>query len=250
MSGTHTTTGHGHHFRFYVVLVTVVVAGLFFLLYINDSGGVSLTSAMIGIVDGGNETLEERSLSFREERTTIRSGREVDVVVEFDEIPAVAKKAKVQDIQLRFDDLTTKISVNNDKLELNNLQEVTLLIKEFDGTLDFDADGFSLDGAVKSLSVNNIALSAGREIHISFKDLQYKGFSLDNIELDVLEFPAGNGQLRVSEKLQYQLEQDDLALNSFSGGLVVGQETELLVHAEGISRGIVVQGALMDLQLR
>lgn len=245
MSGTQAPPGH--HFRFYVVLVTLVVAGIFFLLYINDSKGVSLTSAIVGIVDQ-NGTLEEVLLE-EEEETAVR-GREVDVVVEFDEIPAVKKKAKVKDIQLRFDDLTTKISVNNDKLELNNLQEVTMLIKDFDGTLDFDATGFSLDGTVKSLSINNIALSAGGEIDMSFSDLQYKALSLDNIEMEVLEFPPGNGQLKVSEKLQYQLEHDDVALYDFDGALVIDRETESLVRAEGVSRGIVVRGALMDLQLQ
>lgn len=248
MSGTNPP--QGHHFRFYVVLVTLVVAGIFFLLYINDSKGISLTSAMIGIVsqNGSVEDAEDIEEALLERKTA--RGREVDVVLSFDEIPSVQKKAKVSGIQLRFDDLTTKISVNSDKLELNNLQEVTMQVNDFEGTLDFDANGFSLDGTVRSLSVNNIALSAGKELSISFSDLQYKSLSLDNIEMEVLEFPAGNGQLQVSEKLQYQLEHDDLAFYSFNGALAVDQEAESLVHAEGVSRGIVVRGALMDLQLQ
>ncbi len=243
------STGTPHHnLRFYIVMITLIVGGIFFLLYMNDSNDFSLTSAIIG-VSGNTSSSDSLEQGTSEKTTALKNAKEVDVVLSFDQIPTVNKEAKVRDLELRFDDLTTKINVNNDKLELNNLQQVTLRLKDFSGNLNFDLGGFSLDGTSRSIEVNDIALSSAGLIKISFDNLDYKYLSLDEIELKRLELPRGDGELKVAEKLQYTLQQDGVKINLFNGKLIIDRDAETLLNLEGVARGISVSGALLTADL-
>ncbi len=246
-----------HSLRFYIVMTTLVVAGIIFLLYLNNDDDFSLTSAMVGLVDKNNSkevkpeaTTDTESLEQVFGKSAKRNQREVDLAVLFDQIPSVKDDAKVRDIEVRFDDLTTRISVNNDKLELNNIQQVTLRIKDFSGSLDFDKVGFSLSGSAKAIEVNDIALSSKGEIKIAFDDLQYDYLGLDELELEEVSLPHGNGQLTVAEKLTYELEQDQLKIYFFDGKLVIDRAAAEVLNMEGVARGISVSGALLDLNLQ
>ncbi len=245
-----------HHLRFYIVVITLVVGAIFFLLFTNDSGqGFSITSATVGVIRNSTadaaEALQAKaadgSAASSQNPVQRASLREVEVALAFDQIPRVAKKAKVREIELHFDDLTTKISVNNDKLELNNLQEVRMRILGFNGDLNFDANGFSLDGTAKALEINDIALSSRGEIRMAFDDLAYRFLSLEEIELEELQLPRGDGELRVGEKLSYTLEEDDATLHFFNGKLLIDKEATPVLVLEGVVRGASTKGALLDL---
>lgn len=241
-----------HHFRFYVVLITLVIGAIFFLLYTNDSqGGFGITSAIVGI--GSNDSAALGDDGNEEGDTFVakvgKSSNEVDLTVHFDQIPTLRKEARVKEIELRFDDLTTKINVNNDKLELRNLQEVTLRITGFSGNLDFDRVGFSLDGTVRSLEVNDIALSSKGEIAISFDNLNYDYLRLEDIELQDVELPHGDGELTAAEKLTYALEQDTVKIYYFNGRVSIGRQNTTSLDMEGVAKGISVSGALLNLDL-
>ena len=243
-----------HHTRFYIVMATLIVGVILILLFLNDSKNFSLTSAIVG--SGENTSQEaavpapEVSLQEAFSKTVEKNNREVDLQLSFDQVPNVKKQTKIRDLELKFDDLTTNININNDRLELNNLQGVTLSIKSFSGYLRFDRKGISLDGSARSIRVNDVALSSKGEIKLSFDNLNYDSFSLDELELEQLDLPAGDGKLTVAEKFNYNLEQDSGTIYFFNGKLVVDRNANDLMTLEGVAKGITLSGGLLDLHLQ
>lgn len=249
------------HLRFYLVMITLVVGGILFLLFMNDSEDFSLTSAIVGVYK--NESGEEELLSEEDIFSTDvkaidevfrkkieRNANEVDLMLSFDEIPTVKREAKIKKIELHFTDSRAKINVNNDRLELNNLDEVTLNVDGFSGEVELQKLGFSLSGTAKSIKVNDIALSSKTSLKLSFTDLNYNYLSLEDIQLDEIDFPVGNGQLQVSEKLTYTLEQDTLKIYFFNGKIVIDRSADSLLTLEGVAKGVSAGGALLNLNLR
>lgn len=252
------------HLRFYVIMVTFVIIGIFFLLLANDSENFSLTSAMVGIINDSTDSeaeLEEGKETATGESSKEELGKnprqavgkdfkEVSFLLFYDQIPTVKQETAVSEIVLGFDDLSTNIDVNGDRLELSNLQQVVLQIKDFDGELSFDRQSFSLDGKAKGLAINNIALSSKGEIEISFDNLEYSFLSLDDVELTMLELPRGNGEITLAEKLTYGLEQELVEMYYFNGLIIVDFEAESLVQMEGIARGVGVSGAILGFNMQ
>jgi len=248
---------HQHNFRFYLVLITLVVIGILFVLNLNNDSndGLGISGAMTGFATGNNDQTEQVVETSLEEDYYVEEvekyGREVDVKLSFDEIPKVEKEeTKITGMELRFNDLSTKINVNNDRLELNNLEEVNLRVKSFVGEVNINDFGISLDGTAKMLDVNGISLSSKGEIKLSFTNLDYQYLNIEEIELKGLELPAGNGELKVGEKLSYSLEQDKVKFNYFNGMLIIDGNNQTAVTLEGAGRGIDLSGALMNINLR
>ena len=251
-----------HHWRFYLVLITVVVAAIFVVLFMNDSSGFNITNAIVG-GDKKNASTEEftsaAQVPWVQDEQVIedtfskkvsRNENKVDFSLKFNEIPSVKKKAKVSSIDLRFNDLSTKIMVNGDLLQLNNLDQVHLTIDGFAGDLKFDHSSFSLDGTAKNLKVNDISLSSKSQIKISFDHLDYNYLNLEEVELEQLDLPIGSGELKVGEKLTYALEQDQLKLYYFTGEVLVDRDADSLLTLEGVTKGISAGGALLNINLR
>lgn len=249
------------HMRFYLVMITLVVGGILFLLFMNDSENFSLTSAIVGVYknnSGEEELISEEDIFgtdvealdelFR--KKIERNANEVDLRLAFDEIPTVKKEAKIRNIELHFTNSGAKINVNNDRLELNNLEEVTLKIDAFNGEVDLQKLGFSLDGTAKSIKVNDISLSSKTQLRVSFTEVGYDYLSLEDIQLEEVDFSTGNGELKVSEKLTYTLEQDTLKIYFFNGKIVVDRDAENLLNLEGVAKGVSAGGALLNLNLR
>ena len=259
---------HGHHdkhyYRFYTILITIAIAGIFFLLLMND-GNDGITSLTIGDLEASGEgvtkeVVEETSLEEEFERDdkvaevftkeVQTNAKEVDLVLSFDKIPTVKKEARIKEMELTFDDLTTKIQVNNDKLELSDLKEVSLQIEGFVGDIDFNEEDFSAEGVAKSIEVNGVKLSTKEAIDISFEGLNYQSAIIEDIELVDLELSHGDGSLEVSEKLKYSLEQEELKIYYFNGRLAIQRDLDNVLDMEGVARGIMVSGALLNLNLR
>jgi hypothetical protein len=251
-----------NYYRFYIVMITVVIMGIFFLLFMNSNNDFGLTSLSVSDLSGGkgsSDISEEKSIVIDEDDNEVekafsknvqKSSNEVDVALSFDRIPDVKKEAKVKDMVLTFDDLTTKIKVNDDRLELSNLKEVSLKIKGFEGELDFDNYGISLEGISKSIAVNEVVLSSKGEMKIAFNDLDYRSLVIDDIEIIDLELDKGNGEIKVAEKLTYSLEQDQLKMYYFNGKVDIQRDSETSTRLEGVARGIIVSGALLNFNLR
>ncbi len=250
MSETHP---HPHsNVRFYVVLITLVIAGIFVVLLLNDDGtGHGLTNFAVADVA---ELIKEDSSntdSGSESRNTATKysnpKNEVDFSLTFDKVPQVNKNAKIERLDVAFQDFITKVYVNGDRLELNGLEEATLGINGFSGTILINTEGISLDGTAKKLEVNGVTLSSQGAIKVSFKGLGYTSLSTTDIELPGgIVFPQGNGELEVSDKLTYKLEQDQLSMSYYNGRISIDQEG---VKAEGVASGIKVSGALLNFDL-
>ncbi len=248
--------GSRNHIRFYIVLVTLVVGGIIFLLLLNNSNpkGFSLTSAIVGELNKTKEIIEEEPSATEQTRSKInqvfgeeikKNGKEVPIQLSFDHIPSVDKESKIDSLLLDFDDLSTTINVNDDKLELNNMKEVHLGIKGFAGKVVFDDEGFSLKGIARRIEVNDVAFSTEKELSISFNKLQYRTFQLEGISLKDVSFPSGSGTLGVSEKLTYTLDQEEVKLYSYQGSFSGSKEsnsTTSAVTLDGMMQGISISG--------
>lgn len=262
MFGQGAPQGHRPHLRFYIFMVTLVLGGLFFLLYSNENhdSNSSLISAIVGYSENATQKLsvqEEEPDIERElnqlvgEGSKVNNYRSVPLSLSFDQIPTVEKNATVEGVNLEFDDLSTTITVNGDKLELKNLKEVTLSIRDFVGQLNLETSELSLSGTAKRIEVNNIAFSSEKALPISFQGLNYKHLQLLNIELKDLALSRGSGELRVGEKLRYTLENEELKMLYFKGALTVDKKysnTSMLL-LEGDVKGLYDNGDLLTFVL-
>lgn len=255
-SGGH--TGH-QHLRFYIVMVTLIVGGVLFLLLVNDenSNGFSLTSAIVGeankslhredsfedsLGDAHGSTKQKINKVFSEE--VAKNGKEVPLSMTFDKIPIVKKDTKVEEVTLHFDDLTTTINVNDDKLELNNLKEVKLSLKSFAGSIVFDEEVFGLKGTASRIEVNDVAFSSEKTLTIAVSNLRYRNFNLVGLSLKDVDLPEGDGSLTVSDKLTYSLKDEAVKIYAYRGDFSASKESNVTaaIVLEGTMRGISVSG--------
>ena len=256
--------GHRSHLRFYIFMVTLVLGGLFFLLYSNENHDTnnSLISAIVGYSENATQGLglqeeepepdiEQELNQLVGEGNKVKNYRSIPISLSFDRIPALEKNATVEGVSLEFDDLSTTITVNGDKLELKNLKEVTLSIKDFVGKVEVDASAISLSGTVKSIEANDIAFSSEKALPISFQGLNYKHLQLLNIELKDLDLPQGSGELRVGEKLRYTLEEEELKMLYFKGAVIIDKKysNSSTLLMEGEVKGLYDNGDLLTFVL-
>lgn len=257
--------GRRPHLRFYIFMVTLVLGGLFFLLYSNENNDNSgLISAIVGYSENvtqnlGEEEQAEQDIDIQQELTQligeenkVDNYRSIPLSLSFDKIPTVEKNTTVEGVSLEFDDLSTTITVNGDKLELKNLKEVNLSIQDFAGQLNLETSELSLSGTAKRIEVNNIAFSSEKALPISFQGLNYKHLQLLNIELKDLELPRGSGELNVGEKLRYTLENEELTMLYFRGALTVDKKysNSSMLFMEGDVKGLYDNGDLLTFILR
>lgn len=253
----HTTHSHKHHFRFYIVMITVVLGVIFYLLVTNNNlGTLSLTGSSVGVFDNSseidslNKLLRNEDIEIDEEDQPIIRGREVDTVLSFDHIPIVEREAKITELEVRFLNSDTKIEVNDDLLEMGALEEINLRVNDFVGTINFDSLDFSLEGIAERIEVNGVAFSSKEDLSISLGSVEYQYLFVDEIELKNVEIPRGNGQLELAEKLSYELEEEELTFHNFIGKIIIDQEADSAIEMEGIARGVDIEGALLSLGVR
>lgn len=259
-----------HHIRFYVVLATLVVGGIFFFWYLN-SNGVSLTGAFSGgaetedsndIVIDGNEiapgnnyaestayTPKSGSYSGTQDRTVDGRIPKLSFKLDFSEVPVMNREVATDFMLINFNDFSTIIKINGGKLELSNLESAALSIEGFEGKMGFNGAQMSLNGKAGRVEINNIALSSANEISIIFDGLDYQAFKVENIGLKDLSLPVGTGQLTVDEKLTYSLDSDSLLLSAFRGSLASDKFADFAFKIDGGAAGIDTKGK-MNLVLR
>ncbi len=259
--------GPKNHLRFYMFMVTLVLGGLFFLLYLNDdeSSGNSLITAITGYAlnpsndtEEGNATLdpaEELDQEFNKllnEGGKLKNYRSVPLELSFNRVPIVQKEATIREVELEFDDLSTTIIVNGDKLELKNLKEVKLSIEDFAGMVNFGSSELSLSGTARRIEVNDIAFSSEKEVPILFQGLNYQHLHISDLELKDLELNRGDGELTVGEKLRYTLENEELKILYFIGSLTIDKEArnDTALVMEGDAKGLYTGGELLTFTLR
>ena len=250
-----------HHGRFYIVMITVVIGAIFVLLLLNDSQKqFSLTGSSVGLFD--KETgeaiapTEGKLLVEAEEQEKAQDlrTREVNVDLTFDKVPIISQEAKIEDLEAHFTNPGTKIMINSDSLELNNLEDVRFKVKDFTGKIDVDGVDFSLQGVARKIDVNGMVFSAKDSLSLKISKIGYNYFFVDEIELKDVNLPQGNGELSVADKLKYTLEQEGVNFYSFIGKIVIDEEAENstagFVTMEGVAKGTEISGALLNLDVR
>ncbi len=249
-----------NHTRNYIVIITLVIGAIFLFLFLNNnSDGISLTSAFVGssedsaTAENGAKSNSLFSLGANDDVTEVqkvdKSKENIQMEFSFDQIPEVNKEAKLEEIQINFDDLNSQINVNNDHLELNNLKSVNLKIEDFEGNIEFNNRGVSIDGIAKTIAVNDIALISRGEIKISFEGLDYGTLGIKGLELKQLDLPNGNGELKIGDKLQYSLNNEELSLYKFNGELNLVREGDTSLEMSGTTSSIGITGDELTLNL-
>ncbi len=238
------------HVRFYIVMTTLVVVGIVFLLLANDDSSF-LTS--LAVNQEGEKVLPSFELKppvASDNTSLLLEGRELDISLELNSVPPLHTQTNVEKVMVKFSDLSPRIMVNNDRLELSNAEQVALTMKDFDGSLAMDGKIVSLAGKVGVFSVNGLTLSSKGSINIFFEDVPYDAVSFEGIELRNLEFPRGDGTLHLAEKLQYELEQDRVSLRYFNGKMEVTRGEQSSLQMEGVATSVSISGALANFDLR
>src|SRR3989338_8005301 len=250
-----------HHGRFYIVMITIVIGAIFALLLLNDSQSeFSVTGSTVGLFDQETgeaiDVAEGELFVEAEEQEKIQDlrTREVNVALTFDKVPIISQEAKIEDLEVHFTNAGTKIMINSDSLELNNLEDVRLKVKDFSGEIDVDGIDFSLQGMARKIDVNGMVFSAKDSLSLKISKVGYDYFFVDEIELKNVHLPQGNGQLSVADKLKYTLEQEEVNFYSFIGKMVVDEgaenSTSGFVTMEGVAKGTDISGALLNLDVR
>ncbi len=260
--------------KFYIVVALVVVGALGLLFIFKDGGLTGGAIADLGTdelgtsgsdsgsssssffesspdeEDAGGSELEERPLEKVFKQEVSRGTRDVPVTLSFNKVPPLSKKIAVKEMVLVFDDLTTSIQVNNDRLELNNLQAVTLDIADFEGEFVLGSDSsLSLQGNARRIGVNGVALESGRDMEIAFSNLEFKKLEIKSVQLKDVIVPAGEGTLSVGGKLTYNLKDERAAVYYFTGSMVVGSG-DAVFKLDGTTRGASIDGDVVTISVK
>lgn len=264
---------HHRSSRFYLVMFTVVIAGIFVLL-LSDGSGFNLTGATVGLfkdkgssqdavevptagefVDGADASDASQDYAL-EQTSEVKSkeenfGRkEVGFSLSFDKIPTVNKDAKIEELKVRLKNENTRIKVNDNQLELNTFETIDLNLEGFTGRLSFDSNTISLTGNARHLDVNGISFSSSPKLTLQFSNTPYDYLFVDEIQLKQIDFVNGNGLLNLGDKVTYNFEQEGLTIYYFNGKLELDRQAENLVAMEGIGKGFDVNGELLNIAVR
>jgi len=239
-----------HHFRFYIIMITIVVAVIFLFLVLNDDSALSGATLLNGAKEDSGQAVEITGASITSSNSLARSA-EKEIALIFDQIPDLKKEAKFETFEIRFENLGTGIKVNDDRLELNNLEEVTLRVEDFSGEILLSGTLFSMDGKAKLIEVNDVALYSKDSLEIAFNDLGYDYLNIQEIEMADLELPQGDGSLQVTDKLTYALADESLELNYFKGQLLIGaignNTLDNSLSLNGVIKGLSLSGPTLNL---
>lgn len=251
----------GSHIRKYLLIITLIVGGFFLLLLMNnDHPGGGITSAVIenvknsslgNVISGKSKTVVVSDNVL----PSSKSGHHVDFTLTSNTIPIIEKEVTISQLSLHSTDVSPRIKVNGDNLELGNIKGINFNIADFNGRVSVDDVLFSLDGSAKRLEVNGIALASDKQISISFQELEYQQASFEEIALDVTQFVSGTGNLKVSDGLEYKLEEgQSITIYQYLGNINInkGEDNNTIKGSlfEGSSDGVDIIGKSLNLNLR
>ena len=232
---------HPHHRRFYILVTTVVLGAILILMLMNDNGNLGLTGSTIGVLNEDGDKLSEAEEEAMLEE--LGGNGAIAFNLNFDNVPEVAEEeARVGLLKVTFDDLNSKIKINNEELELKGLEDVSLQIEGFNGEIEFDEVSLSMSGEGEKLIVNGIEITTKGLMELSFRNLVYDTLEVIGVEVNSFETAEGRGELRIGEKMNYDLDFESLKVQGFSGDLSVGLNNDSLLVMNGDVSGVAVDG--------
>ncbi|MBR9683847.1 hypothetical protein GOV03_04885, partial [Candidatus Woesearchaeota archaeon] len=204
----HENSSHSHK-RFYLVLTTVVVGAILLLTLMNDGDKFDFfTGSSIGLISSEDKLIMKES---------IKNSGEIEIQLNFDTVPEVQEETRLDLIRVVFDDLNTNIKINEEELELKGLEKVEMEVRDFNGELIFDEISVSLIGESTSVMINGIEISTKGTMDISLGDLFYESLDIEGVQLNSVDFSEGSGNLAMAERLNYDLDQEQILLTGFYG---------------------------------
>ncbi|HLD00732.1 MAG TPA: hypothetical protein VJC39_03225 [Candidatus Nanoarchaeia archaeon] len=230
--------------RIYILITTLIIVGIFILTTRNGSGN-GITSTVIKSLNGGDDNssltnlVKPRGVDFTE----------VPFNLIFNRIPLNDQDVQETNLEIQSLDLETKIKVNDDQLQLNNVGEVNLKLKGFTGRLKFDADTVTINGITAVFEVNGLVFSSSKGLDIEFEELGYNSLNSDNLALKEIRLEKGDGTLKVEEKLSYSLEQEILTVKNFQGNVNLTSGSSQSSIFEGKIDGLTVSGTSLNFNL-
>jgi hypothetical protein len=277
-----------HRLRFFIVVVTLLVGAVFTFLLMGGKGDSFFNTAAVTdltekATEDNSDVTVKKVVSDSEEDVTpldevpsnegvvaksksskgvsgipdaypaskynVPVKNEAETSLSFDTIPLIKKQVRLDEVELVFQDLPQNLYVNDDRLQLGNIGEVTFIVQGFNGEMSL-GDGFSLNGRAKRIELNGISLSTDKDIKLSFSNINYQQLKFESVELKGVAFPRGSGQLNVGGKLSYALSNEGLKIDSFRGSLNVDKGSDQVVRMEGITQGLSVSGESLGVDVR
>ena len=106
------------------------------------------------------------------------------------------------------------------------------------GRFKVNAHTTTLEGTISEIHLNGVSILSESEIEIEIDALRYDTITTDDISFSYMYFPAGEGNLKVIDRLTYELEGDAIDLYDFYGEMTLssneGYPVTLVGEAESL----------------
>ncbi|MBS3116331.1 hypothetical protein J4421_01920 [Candidatus Woesearchaeota archaeon] len=203
---------HPHHsLRFYIIMSTIVIAGIFFLLVMNNKGDFSLTSAIVKTIGQNNETaksvsgeedlpgkdfadfpLEENELTLREEEErTSRNSNEDSSSPQ----GSKSKTTRTKTLPRHEMDITLTSDQIPDFQEEAHFSDLTLRFTDLITTIRINKDRLELNDQESTTKTIHIKEGIGKinfDKEGIFLDLTVSRFELNDVAI------AAKGEIKIT----------------------------------------------------
>ncbi len=153
--------------------------------------------------------------------------------------------SKASSITLEFTRPTSQVSVNSEKLDLSQIEQGSLDLQNFDGSIKI-SETASLSGKVSELSVNKVRiLPEAKSLDANF-DMKYDSITL-NLQLDSFEYTSSGKVSINSDQITVQLNNEELNLINFAGNFTVLQGK---LQIRGTADNVKVAGKVLEAEIR
>lgn len=152
---------------------------------------------------------------------------------------------KANSISMEFARTDKQISVNSEKLDLAQIEQGSLDLRNFDGSIKI-SETASLSGKASELSVNKVRiLPEAKDLSVNF-DMNYDSVML-NLQLGSFGYTS-SGKVSVnSDQITVQLDNEELNLINFAGNFTVLQGK---LQIRGTADNVKVAGKTLEAEIR
>lgn len=136
-------------------------------------------------------------------------------------IPDMAADIDLSSVEITFKSFVVPFEINKEGLGLKEpASENMILIDGYKGKISFSGTSLSLKGIASKVYLNGMAYGTEKALTINTEDMPYVNLEIKGTAVSELNFLANNGELALSDKVIYRLDQDEVELSSFSGDIV------------------------------
>ncbi len=134
-------------------------------------------------------------------------------------IPKLELNGKFNEIQ--FEGGSDSLGVSGEKFDLSGSQNNFIIIKEYNGKINFDSDVLALNGKAQKISINGVPLlpHSTDSLNIILDNFNYRYLKInDGVFIDRIEYNA-TGDIDVEGSTNLKLDNDFIILENFLGEL-------------------------------